>query len=205
MINIEGRRLTGPNMRQIITTLLLVSLLGFSQASPGGIDHRGDDGCVCHGGSDETTSVSLTGLPDKYNSSQEYNITLIIDSPVEANSVQGGFRVDISHGTIIGEGWQIIEPDDYPNGYTHTSDSNDRRVWEAVWIAPEENDILATFIIHGNAVNGNDESSGDEWNSQSLAVPGQNYTGDTTPPELTSSSLSNSEIIVGGIAILTII
>ena len=205
MINIEGGRPVGPNMRRIIATLLLVSFLGLGQAYPNGIDHRGDDGCVCHGGLDESTTVKLTGLPEEYNSSQQYNITLTIESPVEMNAIQGSFRVDISHGSITGDGWQIIEPEDYPNGYTHTSDSNGRRIWEAVWTPPAEEDKLATFIVHGNAVNGDNETSGDEWNSQSLAVPGLEYTGDVSAPELASQSLSNVQKIIGAIAILSIV
>ena len=110
-----------------------------------------------------------------------------------------GFRILVSHGEIVGEGWQDID-----NGYTHTSEINDRRVWDAVWIAPEETDKLATFVIHGNAVNGNDEASGDEWDSQSIAVPGPNYTGDVAAPEL-SSSPNNFKLAIGGIAVALVL
>ena len=164
MINIEDERLVGLIVRQVLALLFILVLAGQSYAFPTGADDRGDNGCLCHGGSDESTTVTLSGLPEMYNASQEYNVTLTIDSPVEMNEVQGGFRILVSHGELVGEGWQIID-----NGYTHSSDINDRRVWDAVWIAPEESDKLATFVIHGNAVNGNDEASGDEWNSQSIA------------------------------------
>ena len=115
------------------------------------------------------------------------------------NEVQGGFRILVSHGEMVGEGWQDID-----NGYTHTSEINDRRVWNAVWIAPEETDKLATFVIHGNAVNGNDEASGDEWNSQSIAVPGPNYTGEVEAPEL-SSAPNNFKLAIGGIAVALVL
>ena len=186
-------------MRQLLALLFILVLAGQSYAFPTGADDRGDNGCLCHGGSDDSTTVTLTGLPEMYNSSQEYNVTLTIESPVEMNEVQGGFRILVSHGEIVGEGWQDID-----NGYTHTSEINDRRVWDAVWIAPEETDKLATFVIHGNAVNGNDEASGDEWDSQSIAVPGPNYTGDVAAPEL-SSSPNNFKLAIGGIAVALVL
>ena len=199
MINIEDERLVGVIVRQVLALLFILVLAGQSYAFPTGADDRGDNGCLCHGGSDDSTTVTLTGLPEMYNSSQEYNVTLTIESPVEMNEVQGGFRILVSHGEIVGEGWQDID-----NGYTHTSEINDRRVWDAVWIAPEETDKLATFVIHGNAVNGNDEASGDEWDSQSIAVPGPDYTGDVAAPEL-SSSPNNFKLAIGGIAVALVL
>ena len=199
MINIEDERLVGGFVRQVLTLLFILVLAGQSYALPTGINDRGDDGCLCHGGSDESTTVTLSGLPEMYNSSQEYNVTLTIDSLVEMNEVQGGFRILISQGELVGDGWQVID-----NGYTHTSEINDRRVWNAVWIAPEETDKLATFVIHGNAVNGNNEVSGDEWNSQSIAVPGPDYTGDVSAPEL-STTPSNYRFAIGGISIALVI
>ena len=96
-----------------MATLLLLILVGQAQSFPTGIDDRGDNGCVCHGGSDDTTTISITGLPDFYNSSEIYNFTLSIDSPVSEsqnlNEARGGFRVIISHGEIFSYGWMIME------------------------------------------------------------------------------------------------
>ena len=198
MINIEGKQPAGTIVRRIIAFLFLFALLGQSQALPTGIDGRADDGCLCHGGADDSTVVTLSGLPVQYNSSLEYNITLTIDSSVQEGDVQGGFRILISDGELVGDGWQLLD-----DGYTHTAQINDRRVWNAVWIAPSEEDRLATFVIHGNAVNDDQSASGDEWNSQSLAVPGPKYTGDTSAPDLTNS-LTNSELAIGGVAVALI-
>ena len=186
-------------MRRVFALLLILFFIGQSYALPSGIDSRGDNGCLCHGGSDETTIVELIGLPTEYNSSITYNITLSIDSPVEKNEVQGGFRIILSHGEILGDGWQYMD-----NGYTHTSQINDRREWNAVWIPPEDGDVLATFIIHGNAVNGDGSPQNDEWNSQSIAVPGPDYTGDSAPPDLTNS-LNNPQKIVAILAIIILL
>ncbi len=186
-------------MRRVFAMLLILFFVGQSYALPSGIDGRGDKGCLCHGGGDDSTIVELVGLPDIYNSSMIYNITVSIDSPVEQNEVQGGFRLLISHGEIIGENWQYID-----NGYTHSTDINDRREWNAVWIPPSDSDVLATFVVHGNAVNGDGTPQNDEWNSQSLAVPGPDYTGDIAPPEL-SNSLTLPQKIVGVVALILLL
>ena len=130
----------------------------------------------------------------------EYNLTLTIESPVELNDVQGGFRVIISQGELIGEGWQVID-----EGYTHTAEINDRRQWEVVWVAPEVDDELATFVVHGNAVNGNGNANGDEWNSMSVAIPGANYTGEVTAPDITGKELTGIQLAVGAIGIIALI
>ena len=124
-------------MKRVIALAILLSLIGQSQALPSGNGDRANDGCLCHGGSDDTTIVNLSGLPAAYNSSVEYNLTLTIESPVELNEVQGGFRVIISQGELIAEGWQVMD-----GGYTHTTEINDRRQWKAVWVAPEADDEL---------------------------------------------------------------
>lgn len=186
-------------MKRVIALVILLSLIGNSQALPEGIGDRADDGCLCHGGSDDSTTVSLVGLPEMYNSSMEYNLTLTIESPVELNEVQGGFRILISQGDLIGEGWQILD-----EGYTHTTEINDRRQWDAVWVAPEADDELATFVIHGNAVNGNGAVSDDEWNSITIAIPGPNYTGEVVTPELSAKEISDIQITVGVIGIIAL-
>ena len=168
-------------MKRMAVLLICLVFATPAYSLPTGIDDRGDQGCVCHGGIDETTTVNITGLPERFNSSQSYNFTLKIDSPVaesqNPDDAKGGFRVIISKGEIIGEGWQFIE-----GGYTHNQSINTQRTWNATWIAPSDNSTYSSFIFHGNAVNGNGESSGDEWNSNSLVVKGINFTGEVESP-----------------------
>ena len=187
-------------MKRVIALAILLSLIGQSQALPSGIGDRSNDGCLCHGGSDDTTVVNLSGLPEAYNSSAEYNLTLTIESPVELNEVQGGFRVIISQGELIAGGWQVID-----GGYTHTTEINDRRQWEVVWVAPEVDDELATFVVHGNAVNGNENANGDEWNSLSIAIPGVNYTGEVTTPGITGKEVTGIQLAVGAIGVIALL
>ena len=179
---------------------LVVSLAIFSQvhALPTGIGEIGNNGCVCHGAASEGTIVSLSGLPDVYNSSQIYNLTLTVESDVELNGTQGGFRILVSHGEIGGD---TQEMDD---GYTHSSSNNNKRVWEITWTAPESDSELVTFIVHGNAVNGNGAPSGDEWNSNSYAIPGPNYDGEISAPVIESSP-SSRQLAVGVIGITAVL
>ena len=187
-------------MKRVIALAILLSLIGQSQALPSGIGDKANDGCLCHGGSDDTTIVNLSGLPEVYNSSAEYNLTLTIESPVELNEVQGGFRVIISQGELIADGWQVMD-----EGYTHTNEINDRRQWEVVWVAPEADDELATFVVHGNAVNGNGNANGDEWSSMSAAIPGVNYTGEVTTPDVTRKEVTGIQLAVGAIGIIALL
>ena len=187
-------------MKRVIVLAILFSLIGQSQALPDGIGDRANDGCLCHGGSDDSTIVNLSGLPETYNSSVEYNLTLTIESPIELNEVQGGFRVIISQGELIAEGWQVMD-----GGYTHTAEINDRRQWDVVWVAPEADDELATFVVHGNAVNGNGNANGDEWNSLSIAIPGTNYTGEVTTPEITGKEVTGIQLAVGAIGVIALL
>ncbi len=190
-------------------TVFLICLVFVTPVNslPTGIDDRGDDGCVCHGGIDDTTTVSITGLPEMYNSSQSYNFTLKIESPIQEsqnmNDAKGGFRVIVSKGEIIGDGWQFIE-----GGYTHNVSINSQRTWNATWIAPSDDSIYSSFIIHGNAVNGNGESSGDEWNSNSLVVKGINFTGEVESPVIGSDEKYHNKdtfYIISGLGLFSLI
>ena len=185
-------------MKRLLVLLLTLAIISQVEALPTGIGDVGDNGCVCHGASTEETKVNLFGLPDVYNSSQTYNLTLTIESTVEANDPQGGFRILISHGEITGDVQELEE------GYTHSSSNNNQRTWEFNWTAPESDAELVTFIAHGNAVNGNGASSGDEWNSNSYAVPGPNYEGEVVTP-ITDDSVSSRQLAVGIIGIIAVL
>ena len=185
-------------MKRLLVVVISLAIFSQVQAIPTGIGDVGDRGCVCHGGVSEETAVNLTGLPEVYNSSQTYNLIFEIESDLESNNPQGGFRILVSHGQISGDVQEL------EGGYTHSSSNNNQRVWEFNWTAPESSDELVTFIAHGNAVNGNGESTGDEWNSNSYAVPGQNYDGEVVAPT-TDDSLSSRQIAVGIIGILAVL
>ncbi len=185
-------------MKRLLVLLFTLAIISQVEAYPTGIGDNGDNGCVCHGGSSEETNVTLLGLPDVYNSSQGYNLTLTIESSLEANDPQGGFRILISHGEITGDVQELEK------GYTHSSSNNNQRTWEFNWTAPESDAELVTFIIYGNAVNGNGAASGDEWNSNSYAVPGPNYEGEIVTPT-TEDTISSRQLAVGAIGLIAVL
>ena len=185
-------------MKRLLVLLLSLAIISQVQGVPTGVGDIGDNGCVCHGASSEETKVNLSGLPDVYNSTQTYNLTLTIESSLEANDPQGGFRILISHGEISGDVQELEE------GYTHSSSNNNQRNWELIWTAPGSDAELVTFIVYGNAVNGNGAASGDEWNSNSYAVPGPNYEGEIVT-SITDDSISSRQLVVGVIAIIAVL
>ena len=89
-------------------------------------------------------------------------------------------------------------------GWTHTSEGNAYRSWNFTWTAPEDNTSSVEIIVHGNAVNNNENPLGDEWNSLGVTIPGSSFDGTLTQPNVNQSySLTDYSIIIGGlIAIL---
>ena len=63
-----------------LLSIVLISLVMVPQfdAAPGGIGSAGDNGCSCHGGPSSDTVVSVTGLPETYNSSETYTFTVTV-------------------------------------------------------------------------------------------------------------------------------
>lgn len=64
------------------------------------------------------------------------------------------------------------------DGWTHTETGNKVRMWNFSFTSPESNASVVDFTIYGNAVNGNQASSGDEWNSLEIRLPGLQYDGE---------------------------
>ena len=66
-------------MRSALILLVGLCFLSPGQSFPEGIDDRGDRGCICHGGEDETTEVIVSGLPEMYNLVVNINHPLVSD------------------------------------------------------------------------------------------------------------------------------
>ncbi|MBT60909.1 MAG: hypothetical protein CMA63_05085 [Euryarchaeota archaeon] len=191
------------NALHVLLVLLLFSLWAPPiQSIPTGIGSSANDGCLCHGSQSNQTTTSLIGLPDTYESNQSYAITLAIDSMVEQteNAAQGGFRLRIDQGSIVFENQshaQILD-----DGWTHTLAGNQQRIWNFTWISPLDNQTTTTFTAHGNAVNGNENSMGDVWNSFQLTIPGAAYTGEVVQPEVVIFEYSNFTVILIGLSVM---
>ena len=160
-----------------LAIILLIALcLSPSQTGhgfPNGVGDIADNGCLCHGSSNSDTVVEIIGLPDKFESNTTYALQLsITNSDIEQDdeSPNGGFRILVSNGLLQfneSDVGQIID-----NGWTHLSSGNDQRIWNMTWQSPTDNKSLTKITVHGNAVDGNGQSSGDEWNSEVYQIPG---------------------------------
>ena len=186
-----------PILKRIILLLALLFLIGGAEARISGIDSSGDNGCVCHGGQDDI-SVTIDGFPEYFESNISYPITITIESdiPELEDAATGGFRLLVSDGNTSIVGGQELD-----GGITHTNESNSQRIWNGTWTAPESQTGYAEVILHGNAVNGNDDFTGDEWRSISMIVPGMDYEGDAIPSDV-SGELTPMEIAIGSLAVI---
>lgn len=142
---------------------------------PTGISGVKDSGCNCHGAVvSPDVAGSISGLPDQYNYSEEYEIVVSFSGgPANAaNSNQGGFNLWVSDGELV--------PSDATvqaygvNEVSHTEAGNDQTSWTLTWTAPSS-DKNVEFVLHVNSVNGNADgnnggSSGDMWNRLSAKV-----------------------------------
>ncbi len=136
------------------------------------------NGCVCHGAIDADVTVTLTGLPDKFKAGQTYNISISISGGPDATGENiGGFNLVANIGNLSAtdENVQLLSDGDL----THTTLGNDLRSWQVQWTAPETDTADVTFTILGNSVDGNNESSGDSWNTAEYSVQGVNSSGGT--------------------------
>ena len=165
---------------------------------PNGVGEA-EGGCQCHGDSNSKTSIVLSGLPEKFVSNTNYSLTIELSNQVvEPNpeSAQGGFRIVLEGGSLFFENdtGHIID-----DGWTHKESSNQQRTWNLTWTSPSDNATMSKFILHGNAVNGNQLSDGDNWNVIEIYVPGeQNF--DPIP----NSSIIKHELELFDKAMLTL-
>ncbi len=180
--------MASPRLLKFLTHTVIGILLFLPANSvdgfPNGVGEIGNEGCLCHGNSNPNTEIALSGLPEKFASNTSYALTLKLSNDVIMStneSAQGGFRIVLEGGTLLFENntGQLID-----DGWTHSESSNQQRIWNLTWLSPNDNTTMTKFIIYGNAVNGNQLSSGDNWYVAESYVPGeQNF--DPIPNSLT--------------------
>tara|TARA_B100000459_G_scaffold46614_1_gene24261 strand:- start:3332 stop:3940 length:609 start_codon:yes stop_codon:yes gene_type:complete len=190
-------------MKKLSLLLLTVLFVPWVSSAPQGIGDVGGGGCICHGSLDESTELIVFGLPNEFESNTSYNFSLEVRSPtvnISPGEEAGGFRIDISSGDIeFDEELALVQK--IEEGWTHTTLGNKVRSWNFTYISPSDNSTYTDITINGNAVNGNDQSTGDAWNGTVIRIPGTSYTGDLEPSANTES-LGTLDYAVGSIAIL---
>ena len=189
--------------RTLIVAALFLGLLVNQVviASPNGLGAEANEGCLCHTAVD-TTQVQLSGLPEAYEASTTYGLTLEVISSVEAvdGRSQGGFRLLVSEGTMTYDNVSVQHLD---NGWTQTNNGPYQRTWTLTWTSPANNDSTTTFTVHGNAVNGNNAQTGDAWATLETVVPGVQYEGDLSPEEgIDGVSQTDRLVLVAGLLLI---
>ncbi len=176
-------------------------IIPIGQSYSNGAGSSANNGCLCHGASNDVTQVEIIGLPEKYESNTSYQLSLSITSSIESesnNSALGGFRLLISKGEVVFEDEnrsQYLE-----DGWTHTEQGNKFRSWNFTWTSPEDNTSSTDFDVYGNGVNGNNNPLGDAWNYQSIKIGGVENTDDLIASEL-DHKLEGYEKVMLGFAI----
>ncbi len=198
------------NRNKLLVSLLFLILLFSSplaQSIPSGVGDMGDEGCLCHGAKSLSTSVIIDGIPPQWAANNSYQMSIILNSSIEIsdeeNARLGGFRLMVDDGEVIfaeNNRTQVIN-----EGYTHTSQGNQYRQWNFTWSAPSSNDSVVNFVVFGNAVNSNGQSSGDAWNYYSTTVAGEGYTGVIEQPADYSDKFLNREISLLLFAVISLI
>ncbi len=188
----------------MLTLVILALFLPLATSAPSGIGTSADEGCLCHGEKNSDTSILVTGLPDFFESNTTYNFSIELTSeniPMESGKPVGGFRLLISGGMIsFDEEEGLIQPED--GGWTHTEAGNTWRMWNFSFTSPLDNSTFVDFTIHGNAVNGNQASSGDEWNGISIRLPGAQYDGEMLSEQ--ANNFTPTDYAVGMVLLLAL-
>ncbi len=189
-------------MKKLSLLLLTILFVPWVSSAPQGIGDVGGGGCICHGSQDASTELIILGLPTEFESNTSYNFSLEVRSSavnISPGEEAGGFRIEISSGDIqFDEELAIVQ--NLEDGWTHTTLGNKVRSWNFTYISPSDNTTYTDITINGNAVNGNDQSTGDAWNSAVIRIPGTSYIGDLEPSTRTES-LGTLDYAVGSIAI----
>ena len=192
-------------MRAVVVVLVLAFLSQIAVSAPSGIGKSANEGCLCHGEKDPNTAVNIQGLPESYESNTTYNFSITIESetvPPNPNGSIGGFRMLVVGGSItFDEAGGLIQELD--GGWTHTESGNTARSWNFTFISPENNASHVDFTIYGNAVNGNQASSEDAWNSIDFRLPGVQYDGELLSEQV--DVFNPMDYTVGVVSILALV
>lgn len=189
--------------RRAVLMALTVALFLPSTATslPSGVGKEANDGCMCHTFS-ESTVVTLSGLPEAYESNTTYNLTLTVSGKVDAveGRPHGGFRLLATNGTVV---FNTTLMQSLEGGVTHTEAGSGQRSWDLAWTSPEDNASRTTFTVHGNAVNGNQANTGDEWSTFETVLPGVEHVGDLALEEgIDGVTNTDRFLLVAGLVVL---
>jgi hypothetical protein len=172
-----------------------ISLTSSASASQG-VMGASANGCgSCHGNAaNVATTISLTGIPATgYVAGTTYPVTLTITN---ATKVGAGFDLNFSGGSISNAPAQTMVMGTELHHTATKAMVSGVATWNFSWTAPAA--AAVTLNIAGNAVNGNNSDSGDQWNKVTInlvqatptAISDVNHTPVTLYPNPTSSQMT---------------
>lgn len=159
------------NRRAFALTVVLAFLLStipLTEGNSNGIYNQ-SGGCSCHSQSGSSAAtVSLTGLPTQYTAGTTSTLTISVTNGVSGSD--GGFSLEVSHGTLSYMGF-AVNVNSAGNSATHSITGSSYRTWSLDWTAPSSGTGTVTVAVAGLTANGNGQYSGDRWDTLSLQVP----------------------------------
>ena len=153
-----------------LVLLLLFSLAPLSTGNSNGIHNQGS-GCgggYCHG-SNTNAVVSMSGQPSSYTPGQTYTLSISVTGGASGNN--GGFSLEASKGTLSAGIGFAVNVNNAQDSATHSITGSSQRSWSIDWIAPSTGSGIAILDLAGNAVDGNGNNNGDNWDTTSFQIP----------------------------------
>lgn len=154
----------------LFSTLLslgcMVTYLTMTSSNSGqmGVAATGCGGC--HGSQNNATTITVTGIPNTgYVAGTSYPITLTVAN-AGATLTHGGFDLNFSGGTISNAPAQTMVMGTELHHTAKKAMTGGSVSWSFNWTAP--NSSTVTLNVSGNAVNNNNNDSGDQWNKVTL-------------------------------------
>ncbi len=152
---------------QAILVIIALSIMAVLPASAYTAGKMGNatscGGGSCHGTSDPTVSVDITGLPAEYVPDQTYSLTITVASAII--TTQGGFSLEISEGTLFSG-----DSDVQVSGKQATHNGDATRTWLIDWTAPSRHTGSVNIDVAGLAADGDGTASLDGWNVNSYTI-----------------------------------
>ena len=161
------RRSSMTSRRKVSIVLILLLVLAVPQDAfghSGGRTGSASSGCACHGGGANQVTPSLSGFPaDGYVASSTYGLT--IGGTGGPSGSGGGFNLDADLGSFSNPGSNA----QISNGEVTHSNAN-ARTWTVDWTAPSSGSGNVTFDLTVNFVNGNGNTGGDGYGTDSWSL-----------------------------------
>ncbi|SVA97531.1 uncharacterized protein METZ01_LOCUS150385, partial [marine metagenome] len=157
---------SGSRVARLVALTLLFLITIFTPTSlpyPTGISGEVvASGCLCHGSGlvSEDVSIDVSGFPQSWEVSVEYEITITVQSTVTENgSALGGFNLFIDGGSlsVIDGTVQIVDGE-----ATHTESGNMQRQWTVFWTAPSSTIGDIDYRVYSNTVDGDGTADSDD-------------------------------------------